>query len=499
MPETVVVGLDGAGADLLEPWIEAGDLPALEEILETGVSGELEPVLPPVTSPNWKAYATGKNPGKLGIFWWHNVDVDEERVRIPRERYHHYDEYWELLAEAGEDVGVVGVQTTYPPKDFDGLLVAGPPDAAEEGYTHPPWLEAELESRFDYQVTNDGIIEADNPEVWEAVLDIIDSRFEAANYLLEEHSLSFLQVTTFYINALHHNLWDHEYTKRGWEIIDDHLADFLERDCDLVVMCDHGHAEIETTFNVNAWLEREGYLEYDTGVADTLHDLGVNTDRIKRALYAVERTVPGDVAVRPTAERLAPQWLLNRLPDESGELGGSKHGMADWTASDAIASAQGPVYLTVDRSDPRYDDLREELMGALSSLTDPDGRPVATDVHAAEEVYSGPYLPEAPDIVFDKARRVNVREGFGADEVFPREDPDWEGVNTRRGLFAATGPSFPSGSVRRVSILDLAPTLLALHGLEAPPNMDGTVRRELLTSDVPPADPGADRAPPRED
>jgi predicted AlkP superfamily phosphohydrolase/phosphomutase len=499
MPETIVVGLDGAGMELLEPWIENGDLPALERVLESGVRGELEPVLPPVTSPNWKAYATGKNPGKLGIFWWHNVDVENERVYMPVERYHQHDEYWELLAEdRDEEVGVVGVPTTYPPKSFDGYLVSGPPDGRETDYTHPPWLAAELEDRFEYKVSHDALLEEGTPEACEEVLEIIDARFEAGKYLLEEYSLSFLQVTTFYINALHHNFWDHEYTKRGWELIDDHLADLLERDCDLVLMSDHGHAAIGTTFNVNAWLEREGYLTYDAAVADALHGLGVNTGRIKRALDVVERRLPGDLDVRSTAEAVAPQWVLNRLPDESGELGGSKHEMADWETSDAVASAQGPVYLTVDRSDPRYDALRSELVDALSSVTDPDGRPVATDVYAAEEVYAGPYLEEAPDVVFDKAPHVNVREGFGADEVFPDEDPDWEGVNTRKGLFAATGPSFGEGTVEDLSILDLAPTLLALHGLDAPADVDGSVRRSVFADvDEPPS--GAPRVPGGED
>ena len=491
MPETVVVGLDGASRELLDPWLEAGDLPALERVLESGVSGDLEPVLPPVTSPNWKAYATGKNPGKLGIFWWHNVDVENERVHMPVERYHEHDEYWELLAERGdEDVGVVGVPTTYPPKSLDGYLVSGPPDARDEGYTHPGWLETELEERFDYKVTKDGLIEDGDPEACEEILDIIDSRFEVGKFLLEEYSVSFLQVTTFYINALHHNIWDHEYTKRGWEIIDGHLADLLERDCDLVLMSDHGHAAIETTFNVNAWLEREGYLEYEAEVADALYDVGINTDRIKRTLESVERALPADVGVRSTAERLAPQWVLNRLPDESGELGGSKHEMADWAASDAIASAQGPVYLTADPSDPGYEALREELMDALASLTDPQGRPVATDVYAAEEVYSGPYLAEAPDVVFDKAPHVNVREGFGADAVFPGTDPDWAGVNTRRGLFAATGPSFGTGTVEDLSILDLAPTLLALHGVAVPDDMDGDVRESVFAPGVEPSPAG---------
>jgi len=76
----VVVGLDGASFELLDPWIEEGSLPNLRKIKDSGVYGDMESCLPPVTSPNWKCYSTGKNPGKLGIFWWENIDVKNKRV-----------------------------------------------------------------------------------------------------------------------------------------------------------------------------------------------------------------------------------------------------------------------------------------------------------------------------------------------------------------------------------------------------------------------------------
>lgn len=52
MPKTVVVGLDGATLDLIRPWVTQGELPAVRRILDQGVYGDLESVLPPVTSPN---------------------------------------------------------------------------------------------------------------------------------------------------------------------------------------------------------------------------------------------------------------------------------------------------------------------------------------------------------------------------------------------------------------------------------------------------------------
>lgn len=486
MPKTVVVGLDGATLDLIRPWITQGELPAVRQILDEGVYGDLESVLPPVTSPNWKAYSTGKNPGKLGVFWWRNVDVENRRVYLPQERYHEHTEYWEILAER-ERVGVVNVPTTYPPKADVDVLISGPPDGRNQDYTAPPELQERLEREFDYRVTKRGMLHDGDAEAYEEVLDLIDLRFRVAKQLVDDYDLSFLHVTTFYLNSLHHHLWDGEYTKRGWKIVDDHLAEFLDAGHDLVLMSDHGHAPIEEVFNINVWLEENGYLTYDSTIADTLHTAGINADRLKRILVHADRLVPID-DLRGQAEALAPQWVLNRLPDEDGELGGSKHEIVDWDETDAIASAQGPVYLTMGREDPRYEQLREELIAAFEALTGPDGRPIANAVYRSEEEYSGAYLEEGPDIVIDKAKHVNIREGLGASDVFPESDPSWSGVNKREGLFAAIGPSFRSGTIDDLSILDLAPTLLHLHERPIPEDMDGQVRRSVFARDSHPAD-----------
>lgn len=477
---TVVFGLDGAHFELLEPWLEAGELPNVQRAIESGVTGDLQSVLPPVTSPNWKAYATGKNPGKIGIYWWENVDTDEQRVYYPHHRKHVNTEFWELLGEE-TGAGVVGVPTTYPPKSIEGFLVAGAPDGDDVDYTSPPELETELEAEFDYSVLKERRLADDVDVAAEEILDLIDLRFTVAKELLEENDVGFLQVTTFYINSLHHFLWDHEYTLEGWKIIDDHLGDFLDEDYDVVLMSDHGSNEIQTVFHVNTWLEREGYLTTDTEVADTLHSLGITTDRLIR--------LASKLGVHGLVKRLAPRWVLNYVPNDSGEVKREgKTANVDWEQSEALASGQGPIYLTVDESSPQYERLRSEIVQRLESLTDPQGRPVATAVHRGEEIYEGEYLSDAPDLVIEQASNVHISGNIGRQEVFsaPTED-GWRGENKRSGLFVATGPSFNSGTVDDISILDLAPTLLHLNDVAIPEDMDGEVQVDVFDSESDPA------------
>ena len=64
----LVIGLDGATWDLLDPWIAAGLLPNLGKIKEEGCSGDLLSTIQPVTTPAWTSFMTGKNQGGHGIY-----------------------------------------------------------------------------------------------------------------------------------------------------------------------------------------------------------------------------------------------------------------------------------------------------------------------------------------------------------------------------------------------------------------------------------------------
>lgn len=482
-PKVIVVGLDGAGFDLLTPWLEAGELPALERIIDSGVSGSLQSVLPPVTSPNWKAYATGKNPGKLGIFWWKNIDVAGQRIYTPTNRYDRHTEFWELIAER-EPVGVLGVPLTYPPKAVHGFLVSGAPDAEETDFAHPPSIQRELEARFDYRINSQYRRENGSELACEDEIDLIDMRFEAGKYLLSEYDVSFLQLTTFYINQFHHYLWDDDYTLEAWKVIDGHLDDLLDAGHNIVLMSDHGHNEIRTVFRVNQWLKRNGYLTVDQSIASTLHTLGINKDAIKRYLAQMDRAVPFEANLVNLGNKYVPRALLKHLPNQEGETGTRTEVPIVWDQTAAVASAQGPIYLTVDRDSGQYDTIREELKRKLEALTDQNGRPVVDTVHHSEDIYTGEYLDEAPDLLIDQAENVHIREHMGDKPVFSSKDPKWNGVNNRDGLFAATGPSFTSGTVEDISILDLAPTLLSLYRCPIPDDMDGQVRHAVLAEDV---------------
>ena len=47
----LVIGLDGVGFPLIEPWLKEGKLPHLARLFESGTHGTLRSTIPPLTGP----------------------------------------------------------------------------------------------------------------------------------------------------------------------------------------------------------------------------------------------------------------------------------------------------------------------------------------------------------------------------------------------------------------------------------------------------------------
>ncbi len=64
----LVIGLDGATLDLIQPWVKAGKLPTFARLLNNGTHGRLRTAPNTDTAPAWTMFATGLNPATHGLF-----------------------------------------------------------------------------------------------------------------------------------------------------------------------------------------------------------------------------------------------------------------------------------------------------------------------------------------------------------------------------------------------------------------------------------------------
>ena len=97
----LVIGLEGACWNLIGKWVENGVLPNIKRLKEEESWGPMESCIPPITCPAWKCYSTGKNPGKLGVFWWVDLDLENKRVITPNSTSFKSKELWDYLNDAG--------------------------------------------------------------------------------------------------------------------------------------------------------------------------------------------------------------------------------------------------------------------------------------------------------------------------------------------------------------------------------------------------------------
>jgi len=462
MTDTIVLGLDGANWALLEPWLEDGRLPNIEALRDSGVWTDMESCLPPVTCPNWRCYSTGKNPGKLGVYWWEAIDTDDRTLTTPDSRSFKSANYWDYLNAEGITAGIFNLPMSYPPFEVDRFMVAGGPGSEQEEYTHPPDLGTRLDGDGYRLHPEKRITGKDDEEAAAELVELIDHRLSTFQDLLADESVDVAHCTVFYINVLQHFFWRAGPTRRAWEIIDEHIGEIREDypDATLMLMSDHGCKDVDTVFYVNSWLEEEGYLVTTTETADVFTRIGINKKRIAK--------LADRIGISGLLSKLAPERLKQSIPaDETGFKREQKLEKVDWERSRAVASGQGLVYVIDD--DPA---TVEELIGKLESLTTEDGTHIAREVFHREDAYDGPYVDTAPEIVLDMMPGTHTGGAIGSNPVFDTVS-HWEAENVRTGLYLADGPDVEGDDIDGpISITEITPTVLRSVDCPVPTDMD---------------------------
>ncbi|HYY07762.1 MAG TPA: hypothetical protein VFA25_04070, partial [Actinomycetota bacterium] len=112
---------------------------------------------------------------------------------------------------------------------------------------------------------------------------------------------------------------------------------------------------------------------------------------------------------------------------------------------------------------------------AFSSIGHPATGDPAFEVHRKEELYAGPFLDRAPElVVLPRDERIHVasapRPGEPPFDLLDRLDRggNWSGHHAVNGFLLAQGPGIVQGSVPDAATFgQIASTLLGLHGLDA--------------------------------
>ncbi len=512
----LVIGLDGATWDILNPLMRDGKLPHLQKLLDKSAQGVLMSSIPPVTAAAWTCFSTGKNPGKHGLVDFIYFPNHGYRVTIANSTTRNAATLWNLLSERDMRVGVVSVPMTYPPEQVNGVMVTDmmTPNANVQ-YTYPPELKQELLQNVGPFVITPG--EGENPSepltYLEQVRKDVSSSADYALYLLKQEPYDFFMYVFGITDILQHQFWylleadpknlnERDRAIRDkviaiFQQVDDGVGEMLQyadENTTIVLMSDHGFGPMKGFLHVNNFLLERGYLVLKSGAMSLL----------KRAMFRAGIT-PQNVHLTLKALKLDLRRKFNR-----GRAYGTLRRFflsfddVDWTRTRAFALGHiGQIYINLQGRQPNgivapgaeYEKLRDDIRADLLSLKlpSPNGRgaggedePLIARVLNREEIYHGELLDNTPDMLLLPAdfKYVAFGESEFASNKIVGPTLGHTGHHRLEGIGAIAGPNVQRGAqLENASLIDLAPTILYALGLPIPPDMDGRVLTEAFTPD----------------
>jgi predicted AlkP superfamily phosphohydrolase/phosphomutase len=437
----VVIGLDGVGLPLVEELAARGVTPNLGRLLGAGTSARMRSSIPTISSVSWTSFSTGKNPGKHGIYGFTDVKPGTLTLFFPNFGNVRGDTLWDVAGRAGKRAIVMNIPGTYPARALNGLLVSGFVAVNLERAVYPVELLPRLRAAG-YKIDVDYMNADQRPDAFFAdARAVLEARRRVYVDLLRHDPWDLFVAVVTECDRLHHYFWSawadpsaplHAKFLDLYRQLDDvvgELAAAVPAGVPLYLVADHGHTLIHREFYPNAWLREQGWLRFAAEKPKGPADLDPATK-----VFVLD---PGRIYVH----------RRGRFP--LGTVG-------DAEAADLLATVRDGLL-----------GLRDPSPGAPA-----DGRPVAR-VFTRDELYHGPALESAPDLVIHFNDGYDPKGALGRSEVFGRSA--LTGMHTYDdSLFVVSRPGVPTDGL---DIVDLAPTLLAELDVEPPADMDGRVRR----------------------
>ena len=498
MPARVLfIGADAAEATLIERWAAEGHLPAFARLGAATPPARLGNPLETLPGAIWPEITTGRSGKRDAIFYpTRQIKTGEGRFRAVRPAETDTRTFYSVAAGAGRRVAVFDLPHTVLDRTVAAHVVEY--DLHDHWYgttSQPPGLLAELRARHGdplitacdehgateagYLRLVDGLVEGARRKT-EALLDLIArERWDlfACNFseghCAGHHLWHFLDE-----QAPRHTAAAPERLRHGlrtvYAAIDEGIGRLVAaagRDADVMVLASHGM----TLYTGGPQL-----------LPKVLRHLGMGGTR-RSALRAA---LP-DPLVRVL--RLVPR-SFRRKAHAAADAMVHPLELSSTRAVDVDNLRCGAIRLNLRGREPKGTVARgreeaalaAELSDELLRLEDPaSGARIVERVMTAREAFGEAHSPDVPDLIVVFRTDLGPIEACRSPRVGLVRSPLFKPHLPRSGDHSvesrlwAVGPDLPA-RLEPGNVLDVAPTLLALCGVEAPAWMDGRPRWAAL-------------------
>jgi predicted AlkP superfamily phosphohydrolase/phosphomutase len=508
----LVLGIDAGSAPLLEAWAAEGALPNVRALMARGVVGHTESLEGFFVGSTWPSFYTGASPAEHGI---HSlVQIRPGTYVLDRcytGEFVKREPFWNHLSRAGRRLAILDVPLTGLSRGLNGIQMVewGSHDANYGFRAWPRGLAREVRRRFGHHPLTDSCdVDHRSPAQFVAFTRrlVEGVRRKAAltrHYLGREDWDLFVQVFTEG-HCAGHQCWHlHDSRAPGWDAatvaetgdpirevyvaIDRAIGEILAdvgRPTLVVLLASHGMAHrVGAQFLLRDVLVRLG------AAAPAPPPATDSRPRPLRAALARGWALTPELVRRPVRRVHArrQRWIEARdwprpLPLETRDgrcfvvdnglvVGGIRLNLAGREPRGLLAPAAVPEFCGA---------VRRELLEIVDVES---GRPVVGRVMRTDELYRGAYRQHLPDLLVEWSQEralgsATVGTGRGASvRLTSSRIGTLEGINRycrsgdhrREGLFVAVGPGLEPGRMPgAVSIMDFAPTLAGLLGVELP-------------------------------
>lgn len=521
----MVIGIDGGTWDIINPMIERGELPTLKRLRETGIWADFMTTIPSQTVPAWASCVTGVNPGKLGVFHFltdSHSDYDHGRpitVNDLRSKT-----LWEILSDNSKKIIGVTVPLTYPPPEVNGVMISPVNPRELRVKTYPAELSEELqhvlELNFERITMEKSAIDQmkgdvrsiNRNDLFDRMksfnLMVIDKLRDFALYLMNTHEWDFLMLVFSSIDGIQHYFWSFmdqrhpAYDKKLAEAYGDvislcyqHIDSAIGKivkdagdDVTAIILSDHGFGPIHKFLFLNNWLKSKKLLHVKKNAITEYQLSKYSLERIlnRLNLTSINRVLPtylSRISVPIPRKRRKP--LVDSI---------------DWLRTKAYATSYAinvnlkgrEPFGIVDRKE--YPQILRLLKEELYDLVDPEtGEKIIEKVYQKEEIYHGPHVDKAPDILFafktphyfcmkDIFNKKVFKPVTSEDGLSAHHLNSMTGIN--EGIFIIHGGIVKNGRTNiSPNIIDIAPTVLYILGLPVPEAMDGRVLTDCISDE----------------
>jgi predicted AlkP superfamily pyrophosphatase or phosphodiesterase len=475
--KVLLLGVDGATWDIIDPLIESGKLPNIKSLVESGSHGTLVMTEGIIFSPViWTSMFTGVHPDRHGI-----IDQQTSLSVFRKQKA-----VWNYLSDSERPAAVINVPGTFPSDPITGCLISGFPfENSVVGNAGGHFISLRFQTESDsLAVKSYGIVDTDKDSIHTFTItsDIISRK---NNYQIK----------------LSHNNTSHEVL-----ISDDTWSPWL-------------HFQLKTGLPIRTRLrllgstdnrDMELYLSPLERVPDstwTYFHSSILSDEIGQAIDAYN---PFEIGWWKAVENpVTLGFLYDHLVENERarvDAGLQIHDLVNaplfihiLTLTDRIQHTYWPYlepdyYTQIDSlSISLYGDLVQksyieidQLVGQYLDLADENTTVILVSDHGFCSVDWKYILWETMNNLARTIRSQGIIKGishrlFGPRDFFKRSN---KGVHEEEGVYIISGNHIKKNyRGDQISAVDIAPTILYLIGEKMPDDLDGKILVDIFPSD----------------